>query len=160
MIRPVTIQDAPEICAIYNYYIANTTITFEEDALTPAEIEARICDITGKYPWLVWDENGAVQGYAYAHKWHERAAYRFSAEDSLYLRHDARGRGIGKRLLGRLIEELCKMDIHVLMSVITVPNERSVTLHENFGFKKAAQFHEIGYKMNTWLDVGYWELLL
>jgi phosphinothricin acetyltransferase len=160
MIRPVTADDAPAICEIYNYYIVNTTVTFEENALTPAVMEGRIRNITGKYPWFVWEEGGETLGYAYVHKWHERAAYRFSAEDSVYLRHDAVGRGIGKRLLGRLIEEMRKTDIHVLMAVITIPNERSVALHENFGFKKAAEFREIGYKMNKWLDVGYWELLL
>jgi phosphinothricin acetyltransferase len=160
MIRPVTTNDAPALCGIYNYYIVNTVVTFEEKELSPPVIETRIQDITGKYPWFVWEESGEILGYAYVHKWHERAAYRFSAEDSIYLRRDALGRGIGRRLLGRVIAELRKTDTHVLMSVITIPNERSVALHEKFGFKKAAEFHEIGYKMNRWLDVGYWELLL
>jgi phosphinothricin acetyltransferase len=160
MIRPVTANDASALCGIYNYYIVNTVVTFEEEELSPPVMETRIRNITGKYPWFVWEENGELLGYAYAHKWHERAAYRFSAEDSIYLRHDALGRGIGRRLLGRVIAELRKTDVHALMSVITIPNEKSVTLHESFGFKKAAEFHEIGYKMNRWLDVGYWELLL
>jgi phosphinothricin acetyltransferase len=160
MIRAVTLNDAAAICDIYNYYIANTAITFEEDELNPPAMEARIRGIIGKYPWFVWEDNGEVLGYAYAHKWHDRAAYRFSAEDTVYLRHDVLGKGIGRRLLGRIIADLRKTDIHVLMSVITIPNERSVALHESFGFKKAAEFSEIGYKLNRWLDVGYWELLL
>ncbi|MDR2052522.1 MAG: GNAT family N-acetyltransferase [Treponema sp.] len=160
MIRPVTANDAAALCGIYNYYITNTVITFEEEELKPAAMETRIRDIAGEFPWLVWEDGGEVLGYAYAHKWHVRAAYRFSAEDSIYLRHDVLGRGIGRQLLGRVIAELRKTDIHVLMSVITIPNERSAALHESFGFKKAAEFREIGYKMNRWLDVGYWELLL
>ncbi|MDR0453042.1 MAG: GNAT family N-acetyltransferase [Treponema sp.] len=160
MIRPVTVNDASALCGIYNYYIANTVFTFEEEELSPPAMEKRVRDISGRYPWLVWEEGGDVLGYAYAHRWHERAAYRFSAEDSIYLRRDALGRGIGRRLLGRIVEVLRQTDIHALMSVITIPNERSVALHEGFGFKKAAQFHEIGFKMNRWLDVGYWELVL
>jgi phosphinothricin acetyltransferase len=160
MIRPVTADDASALCGIYNYYIANTVFTFEEDELGPAAMGKRIRDLAGKYPWFVWEEGGEILGYAYAHAWHERAAYRFSAEDTIYLRSDAQGRGIGRRLLGRVIETLRQTKIHVLMSVITVPNEKSVALHERFGFKKVAQFREIGFKMERWLDVGYWELLL
>jgi phosphinothricin acetyltransferase len=160
VIRPVTADDAAAVCGIYNYYITNTVITFEEDELKPAAMEARIRDIAGKYPWFVWEDNGEILGYAYAHQWHDRAAYRFSAEDSVYLRHDILGRGIGWQLLGRIIADLRKTDVHALMSVITVPNERSTALHESFGFKKVGEFREIGYKLNSRLDVGYWELLL
>jgi phosphinothricin acetyltransferase len=160
MIRPVQIADAPAIRDIYNYYIEHTVATFEEEPVTASVMEARIRDITAKYPWVVWEEGGEVAGYAYAHKWHERAAYRFSAEDSIYLKAGCEGRGIGGTLLAPVLEELKHMGIHVVMSVITLPNERSVALHEHFGFKKSARFHEIGYKMNQWLDVGYWELIL
>ena len=160
MIRPVTTNDAAALCGIYNYYITNTVITFEEEELEPTVMEARIRNITGKYPWFVWEEDGELLGYAYAHKWNERAAYRFSAEDSVYLRHDVLGRGLGRQLLGQVIAELRKTNVRVLMSVITMPNERSVALHEDFGFQKAAEFREIGYKLNRWLNVGYWELLL
>jgi phosphinothricin acetyltransferase len=160
VIRPVTADDAAAVCGIYNYYITNTVITFEEDELEPAAMEARIRDIAGRYPWLVWEDNGEVLGYAYAHQWHDRAAYRFSAETTVYLRHDILGRGIGRQLLGRIIADLRKTDVHALMAVITVPNERSTALHESFGFKKAGEFREIGYKLDRRLDVGYWELLL
>jgi phosphinothricin acetyltransferase len=160
MIRSVTANDAAALCGIYNYYITNTVITVEEEELESAAMEARIRDIAGTYPWFVWEEDGELLGYAYAHKWNERAAYRFSAEDSVYLRYDVLGRGLGRRLLGQVIAELRKMTIRVLMSVITMPNERSVALHESLGFQKAAEFREIGYKLNHWLNVGYWELLL
>jgi phosphinothricin acetyltransferase len=81
-------------------------------------------------------------------------------EDSIYLKNGCEGRGIGKQLLSRLLEEIKKTDLHAVVAVITVPNDRSIGLHEKFGFVKIAQFPEIGYKMDTWLDVGYWELLL
>jgi phosphinothricin acetyltransferase len=160
VIRQVRADDAPALRDIYNYYVANTVITFEEEELAPGEMERRIRDTAGNYPWLVWEEGGELLGYAYVHEWHRRTAYRFSAEDSIYLRRDALGQGRGKQLLGRLIAETRKAGIHALMSVITLPNEGSVALHESFGFKKAGVFREIGYKMGRRLDVGYWELLL
>ena len=160
MIRPVSPDDAGAICGIYNYYVENTVITFEETPVLPAEMEQRIRDITAHYPWLVLEEDGDLIGYAYAHAWHERAAYRFSAEDSIYLKHGCEGRGLGEQLFAALLEEMRKLDLHVLMSVITLPNERSAALHEKFGFTRSARFREIGYKMDRWLDVGYWELIL
>jgi phosphinothricin acetyltransferase len=135
MIRPVRPTDAPAIRDIYNYYIENTVATFEEEPVTLSAMEGRIRDITAKYPWFVWEEAGEVTGYAYAHKWHERAAYRFSAEDSIYLKSGCEGKGIGRKLLIPVLGELKKMGVHVVMSVITLPNERSVALHEHFGFK-------------------------
>jgi phosphinothricin acetyltransferase len=160
MIRPVQIDDAKRIRDIYNYYIENTVITFEEEPVSVGVMAGRIRDITAKYPWLVWEEGGEVTGYAYVHKWHERAAYRFTAEDSIYLKHGHEGKGLGEKLLAAILEALKKTDIHAVVSGITLPNERSVALHEKFGFKKIAQFNEAGYKMNRWLDVGYWELVL
>jgi phosphinothricin acetyltransferase len=160
MIRPVKPEDAESICGIYNYYVENTVITFEEEIVKSEIMRLRIQEVSAHFPWIVWEEEGEILGYAYAHKWHERAAYRFSAEDSIYLKFGASGRGIGEQLLSHLYGELKKADIHVIMSVITLPNEASVGIHEKFGFRKAAQFNEIGFKMGRWLDVGYWELLL
>jgi phosphinothricin acetyltransferase len=160
MIRSVNIKDAAALCGIYNHYIEHSAVTFEETALSPAAMEERIREICRRYPWLVWEAEGRVLGYAYVHRWHERAAYRFTVEDSVYLLPGEEGRGLGKALLERLLEELRKTELHALMSVITLPNPGSVALHEKFGFKKAAHFGEVGYKMGQWLDVGYWELIL
>jgi phosphinothricin acetyltransferase len=158
--RPVTPADAPAIAEIYNYYIANTAITFEEEMLDPGRMAERIQAVIPRYPWFVWEEEGELAGYAYAHAWHQRAAYRFAAEDSIYLKRGWERRGIGGRLLERVIGELREQGCHVLMAVITVPNENSVGLHENLGFKKVGQFNEIGFKLGKRLDVGYWELIL
>jgi phosphinothricin acetyltransferase len=160
MIRPVTVNDAKAICGIYNYYVKNTVITFEEIPVSIGEMEGRIKAVAPKYPWIVWEEEGETLGYAYIHRWRERASYRYSAEDSIYLKNGAEGRGIGKKLLASLLEGTLKAGVHALMAGITLPNERSVALHEQFGFKKAAEFCETGYKMDRWLNVGYWQLIL
>ncbi|MDR2102673.1 MAG: GNAT family N-acetyltransferase [Treponema sp.] len=160
MIRPVKIGDARAIAEIYNYYIEHTVITFEETPLSPADMENRIRNITAHYPWFVYEEAGEPIGYTYINKWKERSAYRFAAEDSLYLKHGWEGRGLGGKLMAALLEAVKKTDIHSVTAGITLPNERSVALHEKWGFIKAACFKEIGYKQERWLDVGYWELLL
>ncbi|MDR1566369.1 MAG: GNAT family N-acetyltransferase [Treponema sp.] len=160
MIRPVKLSDAEEICGIYNYYIENTVITFEETPLPAREMEERIWKILSKYPYFVWEDEGEVTGYTYINTWKERAAYRYAAELSIYLKNGRQGQGTGRLLLTRLLEEVRKTDVHALVSGITLPNDRSVGLHEKSGFKKIAQFNEIGYKHGRWLDVGYWELVL
>ncbi|MDR3248449.1 MAG: GNAT family N-acetyltransferase [Treponema sp.] len=160
MIRVVKNDDAEAIAGIYNYYIANTVITFEEAPVDAGLMNDRITSVTTQYPWYVWEEKGEIIGYAYAHRWHERAAYRYAAEDSIYIKPGYERRGIGQQLLGRVIEDLRRQGIHVLMAVIAVPNEGSVGLHEKLGFKKAGQFNEIGYKLGKRRDVGYWELIL
>jgi phosphinothricin acetyltransferase len=159
IIRQIRQTDCEAICDIYNYYVGNSTISFEEQPVSFSEMEKRILEISEKYPWLVLENAGEIQGFAYAHKWKERIAYRYSAELSIYLKHGFEGKGMGSFLLSHLLEELRKTNIHYLISGITLPNDRSVALHEKFGFTKAAQLHEIGYK-KKWLDVGYWELVL
>ena len=159
-IRPVCPGDAPAIAEIYNYYITGTAITFEEEALPVQEMENRIRDISAQYPWLVREEAGQVAGYAYISKYKDRVSYRHTAELSIYLRNGLEGKGMGTALLSRLLGAIDRGKIHVLVSGITLHNERSVALHEKFGFAKAAHFHEVGFKFNKWLDVGYWELAL
>lgn len=160
MLRPLTSDDAEAICAIYNYYVENTAVTFEEQAVSIQEMERRIRGITAKYPALVCEEEAEISGYAYVNKYKERSSYRYTAELSIYLKKGREGKGLGSRLLGGLFEELKKTEIHALVSGITLPNERSVALHEKFGFTKAAHFKEVGFKMDCWRDVGYWELIL
>ncbi|MDR1058265.1 MAG: GNAT family N-acetyltransferase [Treponema sp.] len=161
MIRRVTIKDAAGIQEIYNYYVENTAITFEEKPAALGEMETRIRGIGEKYPWFIREDDGdEVLGYAYANAWKERPSYRYSAELSIYVRNGHQGKGIGGELMTLLLEELRKTDIHALISGITLPNEQSVALHERFGFRNIACFREIGFKLGKWLDVGYWELIL
>jgi phosphinothricin acetyltransferase len=160
MIRPVTFADAVTIADIYNYYIINTIVSFEEIPVTPLEMENRIRNVTSKFPWLVFEENGAIEGYVYLSTWKERIAYKYTAEVSVYLKVGSEGQGIGSRLMEHILKKTENSNIHVLIACISLPNSRSVSLHEKFGFEKAGCFHEVGFKMNQWIDVGYWELIL
>ena len=161
MIRSATSADAESVCAVYNPYVLETAVTFEEEAVSAAEMSRRIDSIVGSgLPYLAYEDAGRVLGYAYASKWRERSAYRFSVESTVYLRGEARGRGVGSRLYARLLEELRGRKIHAVMGGIALPNQASVALHEKFGFRKIAHFSEVGYKFGAYVDVGYWELIL
>ena len=158
--RQVTPNDAGPLAGIYNYYVQNTVVTFEEEPLETAEMENRIRTVSAVYPWLVLEEAGELLGYAYANKFKDRVSYRYSAEISIYLKNGMEGSGLGTGLMRRLLDEIKGSGVHALIGGITLPNERSVALHEKFGFEKTAHFREVGFKMNRWLDVGYWELIL
>lgn len=161
MIRPVLIDDAEQIAEIYNYYVTNSIITFEEETVSADEYVNRITDtISNGFPWLVWETDGAIAGYAYAGKWRQRIAYRFTVETAVYLDQGQLGNGIGSQLYAALLDELRKGDFRVVMGWVALPNEESVKLHERFGFKKVAHFPEVGWKFNRWIDVGGWQLML
>lgn len=160
MIRSVKISDAEDIARIYNYYIENTVITFEESPVSTQEIERRITEYTQRYPWFVYEENNKISGYCYAHEWRPRASYRYSAETAIYVQENQHSKGIGTALYTHLLHDIKKRGIHTLVAGITLPNEKSEKLHEKVGFTKAAHFKEIGNKFGTWLDVGYWQLIV
>ena len=158
MIRSASFSDATAICTIYNHYIINTPITFEEEVVSEDEMAERIRETLSAFPWLVYEESGEVLGYAYASKWRTRFAYRYSAESTIYLRHDQAGRGIGHCLYAQLLSELRKGRLHSIIGGIALPNEASQRLHEKLGFKKVAHFEQVGWKFEKWIDVGYWQL--
>ncbi|MCC6721661.1 MAG: N-acetyltransferase [Bacteroidia bacterium] len=160
MLRKVEIKDAQSICDIYNYYVKNTIVTFEEDEVSIEDMQNRIINIGGKYPWLVFEKNNEILGYAYAGEWKSRCAYRYSAEISVYIKNGFIGNKTGSLLYSALIDSLSKSDIHSLIAGISLPNEISIAIHEKFGFEKIGQFKEVGFKFNTWIDVGYWEKIL
>jgi L-amino acid N-acyltransferase YncA len=160
VIRNARATDAAAICHIYNHYILNTTITFEELPLDVAEMAERIKACTVNLPWIVLEEKGAVTGYAYAGPWKARSAYRHTVESSVYLSAAETGRGLGTLLYEALFRQLREHTIHAVVAGITLPNQASVALHEKSGFVKVGHFREVGRKFNSWLDVGYWELLL
>jgi L-amino acid N-acyltransferase YncA len=160
MIRAVTNEDARAICDIYNYYVQNTIHTFEEEPVPLIEMGRRITEVTDSLPWFIFEEDNRIVGYTYASKWKGRCAYRFSVESTVYIKYDALGKGIGTLLYTRLLEELKHHGLHSVIGGIALPNETSQKLHEKLGFKKVAHFTEIGFKFNTWIDVGYWELHL
>ena len=160
MIRHVTTNDAVKICAIYNHYIVNTTVTFEEEAVTENEMKSRIEGVTEKFPWLVYEEENNIEGYAYATEWRPRTAYRYSAEITVYLKPQATNKGIGTALYKNLIQEMKALQVHSLIGGIALPNNSSIALHEKLNFKIVAHFSEVGFKLNKWVDVGYWQLQL
>ena len=159
MIRRVLEQDIITITEIYNYYISDTVVTFETETISPENILDRISKIqSDDLPWLVAENDiGKVIGYAYASKWRERFAYRFSVEVTVYLSPNSLGKGVGTQLYEALFSELKNCSIHSVIGGITLPNQASVALHEKFGFTKVAHFKEVGFKFNQWNDVGYWQ---
>ena len=119
------------------------------------EFEARFLDITAKYPWLVWEENGEILGYAYASRPFSRAAYSWIAEPSVYLKPEAKGRGIGRRLYAGLEALLRLQGYQVLYALITGENTASVAFHEKLGYRFLAEFPDCGFKFDRCLGV-YW----
>jgi L-amino acid N-acyltransferase YncA len=158
MIHAATESDAQAIADIYNYYIANTVVTFEELPVSQNDILERMAKITGaKLPWLVAEDGGVVIGYAYAGKWNVRSAYRHTVESTVYVSNSSLSNGWGTRLYQALFDTLRQKSIHVVIGGITLPNPASIALHEKFGMKQVAHFKEVGYKFGQWLDAGYWQ---
>jgi phosphinothricin acetyltransferase len=161
LIRTATASDADAITRIYNHYILNTTITFEEQAISTEEMAGRVAEVqAASLPWLVAEQDGQIVGYAYASKWKGRCAYRFSVESTVYLDTGAVGKGYGSHLYQGLFAALRDCGMHVVMGGIALPNPASVALHETLGFKQVAHFSEVGFKFEKWIDVGYWQVKL
>ncbi|MGA7318252.1 MAG: arsinothricin resistance N-acetyltransferase ArsN1 family B [Silvibacterium sp.] len=160
MIRTANTEDAAQICDIYNHYVQQTTITFEEQAVAPEEMEQRITEVRRDLAWLVWEEGGAIIGFAYASKWKGRCAYRYSVESTVYVQSKAQGRGVGGKLYQELLSHLHDLGMHTVLAGIALPNEASIALHKKLGFEKIAHFKEVGWKFKKWIDVGYWQLLM
>jgi L-amino acid N-acyltransferase YncA len=161
MIRNALPSDAPAIVEIYNHYVLTTTITFEEQPVSAAQMAERVGEVqAAALPWLVAERDGELMGYAYASKWKARSAYRHSVECSVYLDRQAVGGGFGSRLYEALFAELKARKLHVVIGGIALPNEGSIGLHEKFGLKKVAHFEQVGFKFGRWIDVGYWQKTL
>lgn len=161
IVRPATPSDVAPMVAIYNHFVAHTTITFDEVPLDVDEMAQRLDDIQGRgFPWLVADENGALLGYAYASPWKNRSAYRYSVESSIYVGPDHARKGVGVRLYGALFPMLEARGAHAVLAGITLPNPASIGFHERFGFSKVAHLEQVGFKFGAWVDVGYWQRLL
>lgn len=160
MIRNCVASDGAEIAEIYNYYIENTIITFEEEPLDSLEIIQRLEKIyAGELPWLVYEENDLIIGYAYAGEFRSRCAYRHTLESSVYLRNGYGGRGIGEQLYRELIQRLKNTGCHSLIGVVAAPNPASSKLHTRLGFSYTGTLRDAGYKFNRWIDTEYWQLM-
>ncbi len=160
IIRSANPADAPAIAAIYNHYVVNTIITFEEEPIATTEMARRIEEVLEASCWFVGVEHDQIVGYAYAGQWKSRCAYRYSVESTVYLEKGATGRGFGSQLYAALIADLRERGLHGVIGGVALPNAASVALHEKLGFQKVAHFKEVGWKFKQWIDVGYWELIL
>lgn len=152
--------DAEAVQAIYAPIVRHTTVSFEWEPPTPAELAARIERVLLQHPWLVLEQEGRVLGYAYATRARERAAYQWSAEVSVYVHPAVRRAGVGRALYGALLELLRLQGYCVAYAVVPLPNPGSVALHEALGFRRAAFLPAAGYKLGAWVDVGWWRLEL
>ena len=160
-IRPVRpSDDASAITAIYNRYITRTTVSFETEPLSETSMLERIEAISSEFPYFVYEYDGAVVGYCYAHLWKERAAYSKTLETTVYLAPEACGKGFGAELVHRLIEACRERGFHSLIACITAENSRSVAFHEALSFRKVSHFRQVGRKFGRWLDVVDLQLLL
>ena len=159
-IRPVAASDAAAICAIYNPYVLETVITFEQAPVSEAEMAKRIGEYAALYPWLVAEADAQVVAYAYATRWRTRAAYDQTLESTIYVDKNYTGRGIAKPLYLELLRELKTRDVHAVVGCIALPNVASVALHEKCGFVKVAHFPQVGRKFERWVDVGFWQTTL
>ena len=153
-IRPARLEDASQILKINQPYIKTTTITFEYEVPSLEEFRGRMTGIIGAYPYLVCEADGKILAYAYAHRFHERAAYQWDAELSVYVEEEHTGLGMGKALYHALMELLKLQNVKNAYALVTSPNERSEALHLGMGFRLEGLNRETGYKMGKWLDVS------
>ena len=157
IIRPAELLDVPAMLGIYAPYVEETAVSFEYAVPSEEEFRARVEKVQGFYPWLVAEQEGRVVGYAYASPPYSRAAYRWCAEPSVYLRPEARGRGIGAKLYAALEKILALQGYQVLYALITSENTASLRFHEKQGYSKRAEFPHCGFKFGRWLGIYWYE---
>ena len=158
-VRPSTRSDLPRLTEIYNYFVANTPVTFD---LEPYTVERRAAwfeqfALTGRYRLLVAEEDGLVVGYAGTTRFRVKPAYDTTVETTIYCSHDAPGRGIGSRLYAALFEAIAGEDIHRIVAGYTLPNAASAALHARFRFSPVGVFKEVGRKFGKYWDVAWTE---
>lgn len=159
-IRDACEADVPRLLEVYNHYVEHTHVTFD---LEPVSLDARLLwfeafDVTGPYRLFVIADGGDVLGYASSGRFRAKAAYDRSVETSIYLAHDAGGRGVGTALYAHLIDVLEEEPmIHRAYGGVAIPNEASIALHHRLGFKQLATFTEVGFKFGRYWDVTWFE---
>jgi L-amino acid N-acyltransferase YncA len=161
-IRPSTDADIAAIAAIYAHHVRHGTGTFETEPPSPADMAARRADVLAKgLPYLVAEHDGAIAGFAYCNWFKPRPAYRFSAEDSIYLAPDHAGRGLGRHLLGTLVTQAEHAGVRKLIAVIgDSANAGSIGVHRALGFENVGVLKSCGWKFDRWLDVVLMEKVL
>jgi phosphinothricin acetyltransferase len=153
-------RDAGACAAIYAPSITQSVASLEERAPEARELGDRIRIISRDYPWLVAEIDGAVVGYAYASRHHERAAYRWTADVTVYISPHHHRRGVGRALYGALFGLLERQGVHEVCAGVTLPNDASVGLHEALGFVPVGVYRDVAFKFGRWHSVGWWQLSL
>lgn len=156
-IRIATEEDLDQILSIYGPYVQNTTISFEYEIPSMEEFRARFQDITKQFPWLVWEEKGIIAGYSYACAPFTRAAYRWCAEPSIYLRPEYHGKGIGRKLYNALEALLRMQGYRLSYAIITTENTASLAFHRAMGYRHLATFSHCAYKHGKCLGIVWME---
>ncbi|MBX3194531.1 MAG: N-acetyltransferase family protein [Schumannella sp.] len=153
-IRDAVATDLPHVREIYNHYVANSTVTFDEEATTLAELRAKFRQVEKLgYPWLIAESpGGQVLGYAYVTPWRQRAAYRFTVENAIYLGPASTGKGLGAALMSELLARSKAAGIKEVIAVIADKGaEASIRMHERFGFRQIGHMGRVGFKFGRWL---------
>jgi L-amino acid N-acyltransferase YncA len=153
-LRDAEPRDIPDMLEIYNHYVANSTVTFDEDALTLAEMRKKFRHVADLgYPWLVAvSPRAVVLGYAYVTPWKPKAAYRFTVENSIYLGPASTGKGLGSALMKELLARSKAAGIKEVVAVIADRGaDASIALHARFGFKEIGHMGKVGFKFGRWL---------
>ena len=166
-IRSATPEDSKDLLKIYAYYVENTAISFEYDVPGESEFRGRIENTLRKYPYLVLEEDGIIQGYAYAGVFKGRVAYDCSCEVSIYVDHNAKRRGYGRRLYAALEERLRMQGIHNMYACIAHPviedeylSRDSEKFHRNLGFRTVGEFHQCACKFGRWYNMIWMEKII
>ena len=159
-IRVATVADAPGVHAIYAPEVEHGTASFETEPPSVEEMARRIEATLPVYPWLVWEEDGRILGYAYASRHRDRAAYRWSVDAAVYVAPDAQGRGVARALYARLFEILTLQRFRAAYGGVTASNAPSEALHRACGFELVGVYREVGFKLDRWRDVGWWRRTL
>ena len=167
LIREATEDDAEALLEIYSYYVENTAATFEYQPPTAEEFTERIVNARKRYPYLLIEHEEDIGGFAFAHAFRERPAYDYSAEVTIYLRHDLRGHGLGKKLYTALEDELRRMGVISLYACVALPfgadehlTEDSPRFHEALGYRRCGEFRSCGYKFDRWYTMVWMEKLI
>jgi phosphinothricin acetyltransferase len=162
IVRSATLDDAFAVAALYGHHVLHGTGTFEEAPPSPSDIAERMKAVQEKgFPWLVVEVEGHIVAYAYAGPYHRRSAYRFTAEDSVYVADEERGKGYGRAALAAVIDACESMGLRRLLAVIgDSGNEGSIALHRSLGFSFCGTLPAVGYKAGQWLDVVFMQLPL
>ena len=160
IIRPVSVADAAELAAIYAPYVQKTAVTYEYEVPSAEEFRGRIENTTKNYPYLVAVKDGEILGYAYASAFHPRAAFRWAAEATVYLKQEAHGRGVGRMLYENLEGILKKQNVQTVIALIADPNPESVAFHEKMGYRVAGRLTNCAYKLGQWRGMYYMEKMI